>query len=353
MSCYYVGLDVHKASICIAVLNADGKSVMESVVETSASTVLGFIKGLRGQVEVTFEEGTHAAWLYDVLKETKAKVIVCDPRKNRLLHDGNKSDKVDARKLAQLLRAGLLSPVYNGEHGTRDLKELVRSYEYLVEDSTRTMNRIKALYRGRAIPCAGTDVYKPRQREAWLAKLPEPGARVRAERLYSELDHLAGLRREARKSLIIEGRRHPSAKVLVKVPTLGIVRSAQLISSVVTPHRFRGKRQFWAYCGLAVVTRSSADYQVAGAQLRRAQRATSTRGLPQSHNRTLKHVFKGAALTASRCEPFKSYYAELLARGLRPELARVTIARKIAAVTLAVWKAGESFEAGKLIRQAA
>ncbi len=133
----------HKASICIAVLNADGKLVMESVIETSAATILDFLKGLRGQVEVTFEEGTHAAWLYDVLKITKAQVIVCNPRKNRLLNDGNKSDKVDARKLAQLLRAGLLSPVYHGEHGVRDLKELVRSYEYLVADSTRVMNRIK------------------------------------------------------------------------------------------------------------------------------------------------------------------------------------------------------------------
>ena len=83
------------------VLNADGKSVMESVVETSAATILDLVKGLRGQVEVTFEEGTHAAWLYDVLKRTKTKVIVCDPRKNRLLNDGSKSDKVDARKLSE------------------------------------------------------------------------------------------------------------------------------------------------------------------------------------------------------------------------------------------------------------
>jgi hypothetical protein len=101
MNTYYVGLDVHKASICIAILNATGKLVTEAVVEASAATVLDFLKGLRGPVEVTFEEGTHAAWLYDVLKKTKAQVIVCDPRKNRLLQDGNRSDKVDARKLAQ------------------------------------------------------------------------------------------------------------------------------------------------------------------------------------------------------------------------------------------------------------
>ncbi len=351
MSHYYVGLDVHKASICIAVLNADGKPVMESVVETSAATILDFLKGLRGQIQVTFEEGTHAAWLYDVLKRTEAKVIVCDPRKNRLLQDGNKSDKVDARKLAQLLRAGLLSPVYHGEHGTRDLKELVRSYEYLVEDSTRVMNRIKAIFRGRAIACAGADVYKPRQREEWLERLPEPGVRARAARLYCELDHLTGLRREARQEMLAESRRHEACKILRQVPTLGTVRIAQLISAVSTPHRFRSKRQFWSYCGLAVRTRSSADHHFVGGDLRRLAKAT-TRGLTQDHNRTLKYVFKGAALTASRCEPFKSHYAELLGRGLRPELARVTVARKIAAVTLAVWKKGEAFDADKLIKHA-
>jgi len=353
MNVYYVGLDVHKASICIAVLNAEGKLVMESVIETSAAIILDFIKGLRGQVHVTFEEGTHATWLYDVLKKTKVTVIVCDPRKNRLLQDGNKSDRVDARKLAQLLRAGLLSPVYHGEHGTRDLKELVRSYEYLVEDSTRAMNRIKALYRSRAIACSGTTVYQSQQREAWLEKLPEAGVRARAERLYSELDHLTVLRREARQAMVAECRHHAASKVLLKVPTLGIVRIAQLISNVVTPHRFRSKRQFWSYCGLAVVTKSSGDHHVVGAELHRKKRMATTRGLTRSHNRTLKYVFKSAALTAVRCEPFKSCYAELVERGLRPELARVTIARKIAAVTLAVWKKGEAFDTDQIIKHAA
>ena len=104
------------------------------------------------------------------------------------------------------------------------------------------MNRIKALYRSRAIACSGADVYKPQRREEWLARLPVPGARARAGRLYSELDHLTVLRREARKALIAECRRHPACGLLLKVPTLGVVRIAQLIAAVVTPHRFRSNR---------------------------------------------------------------------------------------------------------------
>src|SRR5215469_14930796 len=107
----YIGLDVHQATISVAVKDASGKLVMESVIETQAATILEFIRGIRGSLWVAFEEGTTAAWLYNVLNPQVAKVIVCDPRKNALLKTGNKNDRVDARKLSDLLRAGLLTPV--------------------------------------------------------------------------------------------------------------------------------------------------------------------------------------------------------------------------------------------------
>ena len=130
------------------------------------------------------------------------------------------------------------------------------------------------------------------------------------------------------------------------------MRIGQLIAAVATPHRFRSKRQFWSYCGLAVRTRSGADHHFVGGNVRRTGKAT-TRGLTQDYNRTLKHVFKSAALRAARYGHLKSGYAEWLARGLRPELARVTVAGKIAAITLAVWKKGEEVDAKLLIKQAA
>src|SRR5438445_8486408 len=84
--------------------------------------------GLRGDLHVTLEEGTWAAWLYDLLKPHVTKLVVCDPRKNALMKEGNKSDKIDARKLADLLRGGYLRSVYHGENGLRTVKELARSY---------------------------------------------------------------------------------------------------------------------------------------------------------------------------------------------------------------------------------
>src|SRR5215472_9395771 len=105
----YVGMDVHKDTISIAVMNCAGKVVMESVLEKKAATILQFIRGLRGNLLVTLEEGTWAAWLYDLLKPYVTQVTVCNPRKNVLLRSGNKGDRIDAQKLAELLRHGSLS----------------------------------------------------------------------------------------------------------------------------------------------------------------------------------------------------------------------------------------------------
>jgi len=129
----YIGLDVHQATISVAVMDSKGKVVMESILETQAATILEFFAGLRGTLWVTFEEGTWAAWLYDLLKPHVAKLVVCNPRKNALLKHGNKSDKIE--------------PVYHGETGVRMLRELARSYLTIVKDLSRVMNRLKALYR--------------------------------------------------------------------------------------------------------------------------------------------------------------------------------------------------------------
>src|ERR1700722_11629301 len=151
----YIGMDVHRESISIAVMSSAGKIMMECVVETKASLILQFINGLRGDLHVTFEEGTWAAWLYDLLKPYVTRLVVSDPRKNASMREGNQSDKIDARRLAELLRLDHLSPVYHGEHGLRSLKELVRSYLTVTKDLTRVMSRVKAIYRSWAIPCTG------------------------------------------------------------------------------------------------------------------------------------------------------------------------------------------------------
>lgn len=99
---------------------------------------------------------------------------------------GNKSDGREAEELSERLRIGSLRPVYHGLATVLTLKELVRNYNNLVEDSTRVMQRIKALFRARAIPTPGVSVYRLSRRKQWLGKL-QGGTRVRAASLLAEL----------------------------------------------------------------------------------------------------------------------------------------------------------------------
>jgi transposase len=312
------------------------------------------LHGLKGTLYVTFEEGTWSAWLYDLLSPHVAKVVACDPRHNALLKSGNKSDKIDARKLAELFRAGMLHPVYHGQRSARPLKELSRSYLTLVHDGTRVRNRLKAIYRSQGIRCAGQRVYSVRHRADWLEQLREPGLGQRATLLYQQLDGLQTLRKHARRALLAESRKHPAHRLLLSVPGLGLIRVALLLSLMQTPHRFRTKRQLWAYAGLALVTRTSADYRLVNGALERSRKAIAIRGLNQNHNHDLKEIFKSAALQACRLPgPWHDSFSKRVEQGMKPELARLTMARKLAALTLVLWKKGEQYNAEKLITQAA
>ena len=287
----YIGLDVHQATISAVVLDSTGKLVMESILETKAATILQFVHGLRGSLQVTLEEGTCAAWLHDLLKPHVAKVLVCDPRKNALLKSGNKNDRIDARKLADLLRSGLLSAVYHGENGLRALKELARSYLAVTQDLTRVMNRLKALYRSWAIPCAGERVYAPRHRGEWLAKISEPGVRRRAEFYYQQLDALRALHHQVRHDLLAESRKHEATKLLRQIPSIGPIRAALLVALIQTPHRFRSKRQLWAYSGMALKTYTSGEYRFVGGQLQRSKKiAGDPRAQRQPQPRSEKYL---------------------------------------------------------------
>ena len=350
----YIGLDVHKEAISVAVLNGSGKLVMESIIETKAVTILQFVQGLRGELHVTLEEGTWAAWMYDLLKPHVHRVVVCNPRRNALLKEGSKSDKVDARKLAELLRGGLLRAVYHGENGLRTLQVLGRSYQTISRDLIRVMNRLKALYRSWTISCTGTQVYAPGHRKEWLSKIRQAGVRRRAELLYQHLDGLRELRGQARREFLAESRKHKATKILCQIPCIGPIRAAQLLALMQTPDRFRSKRQLWTYSGLGVETHDSAQHRYVGGQLQRSKKPQQVRGLNQNHNHAMKEIFKSTATRASCCAgPFHDFYVALLAKGMKPELARLTLARKIAAITLTLWKKGEGFDAEQLKTQAA
>ena len=347
----YVALDVHQEATAATVRNARGKVIARGVLPTEGGTLLEFFRGMRGSIHIAFEEGTQAQWLYDLLLPVSDRIVVCNRRGRK--QQGIKSDRVDADELSELLRRGGLRGVYHGASHGAELRELVRTYQNVVEDSTRVMQRLKALFRARAIRTPGSCLYNPEIRAEWLGKLPRRGVRFRAEVLFTELDVLRDLRPRAKAAMVAEARRDPAWAVLRTIPFLGPIRVAVLLATLRTPWRFRTKRNLWSYAGLAVVTHTSSEFVIVGGRPVRRQRQPLTRGLNQNHNRVIKDVFKSAAVSArSRPGPLQDLYHGMIHRGMDEALARVTLARKLAAITLRLWKKGERFDPEKLTVQA-
>jgi len=134
-----------------------------------------------------------------------------------------------------------------------------------------------------------------------------------------------------------------------QIPCIGPIRAARLIALMQTPHRFRSKRQLWTYSGLGIETHDSAQYRYVRGQLQRSKEPQQIRGLNQNHN----HEMKGS----SREQPPEPAVAwdrsatsnvALLDKGMKPEMARLTLARKIAAIALTLWKEEVRFDAEQL-----
>lgn len=346
----YVALDVHQATTVASVREQSGRVIARSILPTDGPALVEFFQGMRGSVHVAFEEGTQAQWLHDLLVPVADRVLVCDRRGEH--RRGNKADQVDADELSSRLLKGDLRPVYHAGKGRACLRELTRAYVNVVEDSTRAMLRLKALFRARAIRTAGTRLYKPENRGEWLAKLLDPGARFRAEVLLAGLDVLRELRPKAKAAMVAEARKDPAWHVLRSIPFYGPVRVSLLLATMQTPWRFRSKRNLWAYAGLAVVTESSSDHVFVDGRAVRRRRKPLTRGLNKNHNRVLKDVFKSTATAAlGRPGPLRDLYQGMVERGMREEMARLTLARKIASLTLRLWKTGETYDPTQLTKQ--
>src|SRR5262249_2536138 len=137
-------------------------------------------------------------------------------------------------------------------------------------------------------------------------------------------------------------------------PGLGPIRVAQMMPIVVSPARFRTKRQFWSYCGLGIVMRSSSDWVKKGGGGWARAKVEQTRGLNLNHNHALKNVFKGAAttvITQLEADPLHQGYQRLITAGTKPNLAKLTLARKLAAITLSMWKSKERYDPTKQRKQ--
>jgi len=347
----YIGLDAHGSSCTFGVVGPSGRKLRQDVVETNGAALVRYLRNIPGRKHLCLEEGTQSAWLYEVLSPHVEEIVVAGITEKRR---GQKSDELDAFRCAEELRTGTIKiSVFKAPRRFSRLRELSRVHSMLVRDVVRVQNRLKAMYRARGIRTPGKSVYGPRGREAWLGKLPRP-CRWATEKLHEEYESLLELRQEVEQELVAEARKHPISKILATAPGIGPIRVAQLLPIIVSPHRFRTRSQFWAYCGLAIVMRSSSDWvQTKGSGWVRAQ-VQQTRGLNRNHNSRLKSIFKGAAttiITRLTSDPLYEHYLRLTSAGTKPNLARLTIARRVAAIVLRMWKDEKEYDTSQLKQQ--
>src|SRR5450432_695094 len=342
----YIGLDVHSTSCTAVVVDARVKRLSTNVIETNGQALINFIKTQAGRIQLCMEEGTQSGWLAEILSPHVFKLAVVGISASR----GPKNDALDAFGLAEKMRTNALGvTVYKRVGAFGKLRPLVKTHAMVVQDVVRVKSRLKALFRSRGVRLVGKEIYQPSKRDAYLEELPA-GTRDAALILFSQYDLLSEVKDRAESEMVQESHRHPITKILETAPGLGPIRVAQLVSIVVTPERFRTRQQFWSYCGFGLVMRSSADWvQTPQGKWTRAN-VQQTRGLNFNHNHMLKNVFKGAAttvITQKTEHALRRDYNRLLDGGTKPNLAKLTIARKLAALTLAMWKKKEVYDSAK------
>jgi transposase len=316
------------------------------VVATDKQALIEYVEEIPGCRHVCLEEGEQSRWVVEILGKHVDEIVVVQPERRR----GAKNDRLDAFGLAEILRTRrACKRVYKDPFRFRDVWERARVYRMLTGDVVRLKNRVKSFYRGRGIPCGQAGVYKRGTREKYMKRLPASTRRV-LEAVYQELDEVTVLQQEAQKKLIQASQRYRIARILETAPGFGPVRVAQMLPIVVTPHRFRRRQQFWSYCGLGIVTRSSSDYIRSHDGEWDHKPLVQTRGLKRDCNTHMKAIFKGAATSVCArmtSDPLYEHYHALLEKGVRPNLAKLTIARKIAAIVLVMWKQERSYDPQK------
>jgi transposase len=338
----YIGLDVHARTTTLVVLSAKGKRLAEKVIETHGKTLLSALGELAGELHVCLEEGMHSEWIAELLLGKVAEVVVMVPPER----SGSKSDSRDAAWLADQLRLGVAcKKVFKTQ--LSGLREAVRAHGAFTKHSTRAKLQLRFLARGRGLPVERNQLLDPEQRKQLIAELPAV-RKTRAEQHGELVEFTEDLRQQALTELEQQARSCPEVQRLRQVPGLGLVRAAQIVAAVVTPHRFGSREKFWAYCGLAVVTRSSSDWTPTQGRMVRSRRALP-RGLARG-NPTLKCAFKGAALDVVHHypeHPWTLAFQRGVQAGARPNLALLTLARKIAETVLHIWKHKEDYDSTK------
>lgn len=308
---HYVALDWSKQTMALAHMSPRSQHPKVFERETNLAALKEYLTSLRGRTVLVLEETTTAQWLYVELRDSVARIVICDPYRNRLLSDGPKTDKVDAAKLCQLLRAGLLKEVYHTTDEIYQLRRFISAYEDLVKSGVRLKNQRHALYHGHS----------------------ESGPE--AAFILGHLDTALGLYEATKKQYEQRFQELSSqyrlARLLQDITGIGAIGSLTILAIVVDARRFPRSSHYLVYCGLVHFRKQSGGRDYGKRKAR--------------YNHTLKRIYKLAAMSAisSVDNPLREYYDALRAQGVADYNARHALARYIARITYGILKTGTPY----------
>lgn len=314
MSIKYIGMDAHMSTCTFCVLDEKGTILDNRTITTNGRLLIDYIQTIPGKKMLTIEECNLSSWLLEILKEHVDEITICNPVDNRQYKKA-KTDKLDAHRLAQLLRGGFLKPVFHDGSDREKLRVIVSAYQDVVEDTVRLKNRLHAL-RAHSGGCSDTHVPSSFQ---YFSK-----------NMQKQLDVLEEIKTSHQALIQKQTHKLKETACLTSLPGIGPIQSAKIIAQVVNPCRFRNKYKYYAYCGLVRHQRTSAGRRYGTNRI--------------WGNRVLKCVYKMAAHSAIRGESgLRKLYDALRAKGLSDKDAVNAVARKIAALSLALWKKNQRY----------
>lgn len=340
MATYYIGADVHAATTDLA-FERNERIAKRLRVPTTIPALREALASVGGSKRLVIEEGPMADWLWRNLKDDVEQMVVCDPRRNRLVSgDGDKDDRIDAAKLAELLRGDFLRPVHHPESGERaELKRWVALYHDRVRQAVREVNKIRMLGRQYGLRVPGRVLKGRKAQRVWLGELPSLAV---AKQLGVLLRGYEAMRQQVGAVKKELGRLAAGQDVVGRwraLPGVGLIRAVTLLAYLDTPWRFPKLTKLWKYCGIG---------------LERCSSGTDKRGQPKPGrlqlawrvNRRLKDVVVGATLSAIRQKqtPFARMYERLLQNGLTASNARHAVCRKFLGVLWGMWKNSSRYE---------
>lgn len=333
---YVIAIDMHSYSCHIAVLTPSGRRREDRTVPTNIPALLEVVRATPRPRRVVFEEGPLAGWTYRNLQHDADEVIVAETRRNAYVaKDGDKSDPIDAFKLAQLDRGGFIRPVHHHADASRALfKDLVLFYRKCVNQRIARANRLIWAVRGQGVMIREKHFAKDSDREELLAALPRDGMlEMRVQMLLEDYDKALDHESRTHQELVRRAKETEVTRRFEALPGIGWIRAATFYALIDTPFRFRKKSALWRYMGIGLQRRGSGN----GKELVKTSPAC---------NHHLKDIILSAAHDAARMRkdnPFQQHYRRCIEHGWMPRVARRTIARSMAATMWGMWKSQTTY----------